>query len=181
MATVQSDVTIRLYFAVVRDGVSDLLMACDSDLLDEGIDAVMKPQNTVGLVAEIGYHVVGFAAWRAEEGERKTSDFRLLEFCVHPNHRRQGVGRKLLANIVSKAGAARRPTRLVADVPEEKLSAQLYLRNQGFIAREILPCVPEGMTQFEAKRDDRYRELYRMVLWPEWFTDLRICQDTLSH
>jgi ribosomal-protein-alanine N-acetyltransferase len=61
----------------------------------------------------------------------------VLDFAVHHEFRRQGVGRQMVAKLVGKLSSHRR-TRIALSVRETNLSAQLFYRIQGFRALEVI-------------------------------------------
>lgn len=88
----------------------------------------LRQRNCIGMVAEQGEKVVGFMVY-----EMHPDRLHLLDFAVHPDHRRAGVGSQMVAKLAGKLAAHRR-TRLTLDVRETNLDAQLFFRSQGFRA-----------------------------------------------
>jgi ribosomal-protein-alanine N-acetyltransferase len=93
---------------------------------------VLRQRNCIGMVAEHGDRVVGFMIY-----ELHKSKLQLLNFAVAPQLRRAGIGRQMVAKLVSKLSSHRR-TRIVLAVRETNLDAQLFFRVQGFRATEVL-------------------------------------------
>ena len=93
----------------------------------------MRQRNRIGMVVEDGNdQVVGFMVYTLY----KTKLF-VDNFAVHPAYRRLGVGTLMAAKLVEKLSPTRR-TRLVLEVQESNLDAQLFWRSQGFKAVSIL-------------------------------------------
>ena len=83
------------------------------------------------MVAEHAEKVVGFMIY-----ELHKTKLQVLNFCVHPEYRRQGIGNQMVAKLVGKLSSHRR-TRIVLSVRESALQAQLFYRVQGFRAVEV--------------------------------------------
>src|SRR5688572_22543193 len=92
----------------------------------------LRQRNCIGMVAEQGEKVVGFMIY-----ELHKSKLHILNFAVHPAHRRHGVGGQMVAKLVSKLSNHRR-TRITLAVRERNLAAQLFFRAQGFRAVRVL-------------------------------------------
>jgi ribosomal-protein-alanine N-acetyltransferase len=92
----------------------------------------LRQRNCIGMVAEQGERVVGFMIY-----ELHKTKLHILNFAVHPNHRRTGVGSQMIAKLISKLSSHRR-TRITLEVRETNLYAQLFFRSQGFRAVRVL-------------------------------------------
>ena len=93
---------------------------------------VLRQRNCIGMVAEHGERVVGFMIY-----ELHKSRLQVLNFAVHPEYRRQGVGAQMVAKLAGKLSSHRR-TRITLHIRESNLPAQLFYRAQGFRASEVL-------------------------------------------
>jgi [ribosomal protein S18]-alanine N-acetyltransferase len=93
---------------------------------------VLRQRNCIGMVAESGERVVGFMIYELHKNK-----LHVLDFAVHPDFRRQGVGRQMVAKLVGKLSNHRR-TRVALSVRETNLAAQLFYRIQGFRALEVV-------------------------------------------
>jgi GNAT superfamily N-acetyltransferase len=163
---VNPGVDVLWYQPQYRDQTARLLLACDSPIMNDSFDRLVRStgSGTLCWVATRRHMVVGFAAARVE-GE----DLRIFDICVEPELRRQRVGTRIFSTILGKVLASMRVKRMVLNVDERNLDGQLFLRRLGFVASKILPCVPEGVELHEAKRAGNYREVYEMIFRPEWF------------
>jgi ribosomal protein S18 acetylase RimI-like enzyme len=85
-------------------------------------------KNALCLVVEWEARVVGHLVYQVESHSLVVK--RLL---VHPNYRRRGCARALLAKLVEKLPAHRR-VRVLTAVPEENLDMHLFLKALDFIA-----------------------------------------------
>jgi ribosomal-protein-alanine N-acetyltransferase len=93
---------------------------------------VLRQRNCIGMVAELGERVVGFMIYELHKNK-----LNVLDFAVHPEFRRQGVGHQMVEKLVGKLSSHRR-TRIVLHVRETNLSAQIFYRIQGFRASEVV-------------------------------------------
>ncbi len=93
---------------------------------------VLRQRNCIGMVAEHGERVVGFMIYELHKAK-----LQVLNFAVHPEIRRQGVGHQMIAKLVGKLSSHRR-TRIALHIRESNLPAQLFYRSQGFRASEVL-------------------------------------------
>jgi len=93
---------------------------------------VLRQRNCIGMVAELGERVVGFMIYELHKNR-----LNVLDFAVHPEFRRQAIGRQMVDKLVGKLSSHRR-TRIVSHVRETNLAAQLFFRIQGFRATEVV-------------------------------------------
>lgn len=89
-------------------------------------------RNRVGLVAEYGGQVAGFMVY-----ELTRTQIRLLNLGVADQARSLNIGRRLVEKLIQKLRYDGR-TRVVCEVDERNLAAQLFFRACGFRATEIL-------------------------------------------
>ncbi len=105
---------------------------CEEDFL-----RCLRQRNCIGMVAELGEKVVGFMIY-----ELHKTKLHILNFAVHPDHRRMGVGCQMAEKLISKLSSHRR-TKIVVEVRETNLDAQLFFRSAGFrasgVSREFYP------------------------------------------
>jgi ribosomal-protein-alanine N-acetyltransferase len=112
---------------------------------------VLRQRNCIGMVAEHGERIVGFMIYELHRGK-----IQVLDFAVHPEFRRQGVGRQMILKLVSKLSSQRRD-RIGILVRETNLASQLFLRMQGFRATEVI------REHFPDTGEDAYSLTYHMV------------------
>ncbi|WP_165251276.1 GNAT family N-acetyltransferase [Paludisphaera soli] len=89
----------------------------------------LRERNCIGLVAERGDEVVGFAIYRLRPGCLQVN-----RLAVHPEHRRRGVGRKILEKLRGKVDGDRRRF-LSMWVRESDADAVRFLAAMGLRAR----------------------------------------------
>src|SRR5947209_5592712 len=92
---------------------------------------VLRQRNCIGMVAEHGERVVGFMIYELHKAK-----LQVLNFAVASDCRRLGVGHQMVAKLVGKLSSHRR-TRIVLQVRETNLPAQLFYRVEGFRATEV--------------------------------------------
>jgi ribosomal-protein-alanine N-acetyltransferase len=104
---------------------------------------LLRDKNTIGMVIEQEDESLGFMVYQLS-----ASHIELLRLGVHAEHRRMGVGTRMIQRLAGKIVHSKRD-HIACEVAERNVAAQLFLRNSGFKA---LP--PE-----------RGAESYRMCLW----------------
>lgn len=92
-------------------------------------EAILRESETVALAAR-NQQLCGFAVCRKEKRR-----IVLVNIAVHPAVRRRGVGTQLLQTAIRWLDG--RINRLIADVPETLLPAQLFFKDCGFRAIRI--------------------------------------------
>jgi ribosomal-protein-alanine N-acetyltransferase len=89
----------------------------------------------------------------------------LLNFAVSKEYRRQAVGTQMLAKLVAKLSSQRR-TRILLEVRETNLAAQLFFRKAGFRAVSVLRDFYEDTTEDAYLMQYRYRPAESEVILP---------------
>lgn len=92
----------------------------------------LRQRNCIGMVAEYNERIVGFMVY-----ELHKDHLHVLNFAVHPDVQKQGVGRHMVEKLVSKLSHQRR-NRILLEVRETNLAAQLFFRTVGFRAIDVL-------------------------------------------
>jgi ribosomal-protein-alanine N-acetyltransferase len=111
----------------------------------------LRQRNCIGMVAEHNERVVGFMIYELHKNR-----LHILNFAVHEPARRRGIGTQLIKKLVSKLSPQRR-NRIMLEVRETNLSAQLFFRDLGFRAISLLRDFYEDTTE------DAYLMQYRYV------------------
>lgn len=109
----------------------------------------LRQRNCIGMVAEHNERVVGFMIY-----ELHRNRLHVLNFAVHPDFRRRGVGGQMIRKLVGKLAPQRR-NRIVLEVRETNLDAQLFFRSLGFRAISLLRDFYDDTTE------DAYLMQYR--------------------
>jgi ribosomal-protein-alanine N-acetyltransferase len=99
---------------------------------DDDFIRCLRQRNCIGMVAEQSERVVGFMIYELHKNR-----LHILNFAVHPDFRRRGVGDQMIHKLVSKLAPQRR-SRIMLEVRETNLPAQLFFKNLGFRAISLL-------------------------------------------
>jgi ribosomal-protein-alanine N-acetyltransferase len=99
---------------------------------EDDFTRTLRQRNAIIRVAEVGDCIAAYAIY-----ELHPSNIRLLNFAVRADLHRRGIGAELLSSIKGKLIEGRR-SKLIADVRESNLAAQLFFRSQGFKATAII-------------------------------------------
>jgi ribosomal-protein-alanine N-acetyltransferase len=92
----------------------------------------LRQRNTIGMIAEHDERIVGFMIY-----ELHKSRLHVLNFAVRAEFRRRGVGTQMLRRLTAKLSQQRRD-RILLEVRETNLPAQLYFKANGFRAISLL-------------------------------------------
>lgn len=111
----------------------------------------LRQRNCIGMVAERNEEIVGFMIY-----ELHKNNLHILNFAVHRDYRRHGVGRNMIEKLIAKLAFQRR-NRIMLEVRESNLDAQLFFRSIGFRAISVLRDFYEDTTE------DAYLMQYRYV------------------
>ena len=119
---------------------------CEDDFI-----RCLRQRNCIGMVAEYHERVVGFMIYELHKNR-----LHILNFAVHDQVRRRGIGTQMVRKLVSKLSPQRR-NRIMLEIRETNLSAQLFFRDLGFRAISLLRDFYEDTTE------DAYLMQYRYV------------------
>lgn len=108
---------------------------------EEDFIRCLRQRNCIGMIAEHSERVVGFMIY-----ELHRNRLHVLNFAVHPDFRRRQVGTQMLRKLVSKLSPQRR-SRIMLEVRETNLDAQLFFRDLGFRAVSLLRDFYEDTTE----------------------------------
>ena len=108
---------------------------------EEDFIRCLRQRNCIGMVAEHEERVVGFMIY-----ELHKTRLHVLNFAVHPDFRRRGVGEAMVQKLISKLSQQRR-NRILLEVRETNLAAQLFFRTAGFRAISVLRDFYEDTTE----------------------------------
>ena len=116
----------------------------------------LRQRNCIGMVADMAGdngedQVVGFMIY-----ELHKTRLHVLNFAVAKPFRRQGIARRMVGKLVGKLSQQRR-TRIMLEVRETNLAAQLFFRSQGFRAVNVLRDFYEDTTEDAYLMQYRYR------------------------
>jgi ribosomal-protein-alanine N-acetyltransferase len=119
---------------------------CENDFL-----RCLRQRNCIGMVAERDNKVVGFMIY-----ELHKSRLHILNFAVSSRCRRAGVGTQMISKLVGKLSTDRR-NRILLEVRETNLAAQLFFRSSGFRAVSVLRQFYEDTPEDAYLMQFRYR------------------------
>jgi ribosomal-protein-alanine N-acetyltransferase len=108
---------------------------------EEDFVRCLRQRNCIGMVAEYEEHVVGFMIY-----ELHKTRLHILNFAVHSDFQRRGVGSAMAQKLVAKLSQQRR-NRILLEVRETNLAAQLFFRTAGFRAISVLRDFYEDTTE----------------------------------
>jgi ribosomal-protein-alanine N-acetyltransferase len=112
------------------------------------------------MVAECDEQIVGFMIY-----ELHKTRLHILNFAVHAGFRRRGIGRQMSAKLISKLSHQRR-TRILLEVRETNLNAQLFFRSAGFRAVTVLRDFYEDTTEDAYLMEHQYQPTLQEALQP---------------
>jgi len=102
---------------------------------------VLRQRNAIGMVIEHDERIVGFMIYELHKNR-----LHVLNFAVHPNFRRIGVGQQMIGKLIGKLDHARRRC-ILLEVRETNLQAQLFFRSMGFLAINVLENFYDDSTE----------------------------------
>jgi [ribosomal protein S18]-alanine N-acetyltransferase len=117
---------------------------CENDFL-----RCLRQRNCIGMVAEQNERIVGFMIY-----ELHKTRLHILNFAVSSRYRRSGVGTQMVTKLIGKLSTQRR-NRILLEIRETNLAAQLFFRSCGFRAVSVLRDF------YEDTPEDAYLMQYR--------------------
>ncbi|MEM7786024.1 MAG: ribosomal protein S18-alanine N-acetyltransferase [Planctomycetota bacterium] len=99
---------------------------------EEDFIRCLRQRNCIGMVAEYDEKVVGFMIYELHKDQ-----LHVLNFAVRPDVRRRGVGIQMVTKLIGKLSQQRR-NRIVLEIRETNLAAQMFFKNLGFVAVSVL-------------------------------------------
>lgn len=92
----------------------------------------LRQRNCIGMIAELNDAVAGYIIYELHKNR-----LHILNFAVRVENRRTGIGRRMVAKLVEKLNPQRR-SRILLEVRERNLPAQVFFRAMGFRAVTVL-------------------------------------------
>lgn len=99
---------------------------------EEDFIRCLRQRNCIGMVAEYDERVVGFMIYELHKDQ-----LHVLNFSVRPDVRRRHIGEQMVKKLCSKLSQQRR-NRILLEIRETNLAAQLFFRKLGFAATSVL-------------------------------------------
>ncbi len=131
----KQEIRVHIRWMIRRDMAEVLQIERESfefPWIDEDFIRCLRQRNCIGMVAEHEGRVVGFMIY-----ELHRTRVHVLNFAVSGVCQRLGVGSQMVAKLIAKLSAQRR-SRIVLEVRETNVGAQLFFRENGFRAVSIL-------------------------------------------
>ena len=121
---------------MIRRDMTDVLQiesqAFEFPWTEEDFIRCLRQRNCIGMVAEHEDQVVGFMIYELHKNQ-----LHILNFAVCSEFRRLSVGAQMVGKLIGKLSPNRR-NRIIVEVRETNLSAQVFFRNLGFRAVSVL-------------------------------------------
>jgi [ribosomal protein S18]-alanine N-acetyltransferase len=131
----QQEVRVQIRWMIRRDMPEVLAIEAESfefPWLEGDFIRCLRQRNCIGMVADYQGRVVGFMIY-----ELHKTRIHVLNFAVARDDRRRGVGSQMIAKLTAKLSTQRR-SRVLLEVRETNLAAQLFFRENGFRAVSVL-------------------------------------------
>ena len=145
MATTEADrLRIQLRWMIRRDMPEVLAIeqeAFEFPWSDEDFTRCLRQRNCIGMVAEVGDSVVAFMIY-----ELHRTRLHVLNFAGRRSHRRLGIGTQMMGKLFAKLSVERRD-RILLEVRERNLPAQVFFRSLGYRAITVLKDFYEDSTE----------------------------------
>jgi len=155
MQSVQKqEIRVHIRWMIRRDMAEVLEIERESfefPWVDEDFIRCLRQRNCIGMVAEHEGRVVGFMIY-----ELHRTRIHVLNFAVAKVCHRLGVGSQMIAKLIGKLSDQRR-SRIVLEVRETNVDAQLFFRENGFRAVSILRNFYEDTPEDAYLMRDRHR------------------------
>jgi [ribosomal protein S18]-alanine N-acetyltransferase len=131
----KQQVRVHIRWMIRRDmsEVIDMEKECfEFPWIEDDFINCLRQRNCIGMVAEHDDQVAWFMIY-----ELHKTRIHVINFSVAKRFQRQGVGTQMMSKLIGKLSAGRR-SRIVLEVRETNLAAQLFFRNSGFRAVSVL-------------------------------------------
>jgi [ribosomal protein S18]-alanine N-acetyltransferase len=160
----REEVRVHIRWMIRRDMPEVLAIEAASfefPWLEDDFIHSLRQRNCIGMVAEFEDRVVGFMIY-----ELHKSRIHVLNFAVLPEYRRSGVGSQMLAKLTAKLSTQRR-SRIILEVRETNLPAQLFFRENGFRAVSVLHGYYSDTPEDAYIMQYRYRAERQVAIEPD--------------
>lgn len=154
LASATKEVCVHIRWMIRRD-MPEVLEIEDRSFefawSEEDFIRCLRQRNCIGMVAEHDERVVGFMIYELHKNR-----LHILNFAVHPEFRRHGVATCMVRKLVGKLSPQRR-NRILLEIRETNLAAQLFFRESGFRAISVLRDFYEDTPEDAYLMQYRYR------------------------
>jgi ribosomal-protein-alanine N-acetyltransferase len=154
-ATTDFEINVHIRWMIRRDMPEVLSIENNSfefSWAEDDCIRCLRQRNCIGMVAEYDERVVGFMIYELHKDQ-----LHVLNFAVRPDVRRRGVGRQMVEKLIGKLSQQRR-TRVLLEIRETNLAAQVFFRNLGFMATTVLRDYYDDTTEDAYVMQYRFRE-----------------------
>lgn len=144
MAELEEALDIHVRWMIRRDMPEVLSVereAFEFSWSEEDFTRCLRQRNCIGMVAEMADSVVAFMIY-----ELHRTRLHVLNFAVRRSHRRLGIGTQMLDKLAAKLSPERR-NRIVLEVRERNLPAQIFFRSLGYRATSVLKDFYQDTTE----------------------------------
>jgi [ribosomal protein S18]-alanine N-acetyltransferase len=117
---------------------------------EEDFIRCLRQRSCIGMVVEANDEICGFMVYELHKNR-----LHILNFAVAEKYRRNGYGSAMIEKLIGKLTYQRR-SRIMLEVRESNLQAQLFWKSQGFRAVSVLKDFYEDTTE------DAYVFVYRV-------------------
>ena len=148
----KQDVCVHIRWMIRRDMMEVLEIedrSFEFPWSEEDFIRCLRQRNCIGMVAEHDERVAGFMIY-----ELHRNRLHILNFAVAAEFQRRGVGQQMVDKLIGKLSSQRR-NRILLEVRETNLAAQLFFRDLGFRAISVLRDFYDDTTE------DAYLMQYR--------------------
>lgn len=128
---------------------------------DEDFIRCLRQRNCIGMVAEYADQVAGFMIYELHKHR-----ICVLDFAVASDFQRKGVGSQMVAELIGKLSSRYRQ-RILLEVRETNLPAQLFFKENGFRAVSVLRSFYEDTPEDAYLMQYRYQRPAKLRLQPE--------------
>lgn len=159
----QPQAAVHIRWMIRRDMTEVLAIERESfefPWFEEDFIRCLRQRNCIGMVAEHGERVVGFMIY-----ELHKTRLHILNFAVAADMRRRGIGTQMASKLVSKLSSQRR-ARITLEVRETNLAAQLFFKQSGFRATNVLRAFYEDSPEDAYLMQFHYRDQPQPTILP---------------
>ena len=134
MSKVKDQSSAYIRWMIRRDMQAALSISVNTSVrwVEEEFLGALRQRNCIGMVAELDEKVVGYFVYQLYKNR-----IEILNFAVDVEHRKRGIGQRMIDKLKSKLHHQRR-NKIIIDVPEDQIETLYYFSKRGFIATELV-------------------------------------------
>lgn len=156
MVQLNPDVRVNIRWMIRRDRIEVLQIENDNfefPWTEDDFIRCLRQRNCIGMVAEFNERIAGFMIYELHKNR-----LHVLSLAVANDFRRHSVGTQMVQKLIDKLSLQRRD-RIVLEIRETNLAAQLFFRQLGFRAISVLRDFYIDTTE------DAYLMQYRLPIY----------------